>query len=67
MHGRIWPEANFEKKLDLVSTIQAHQAVQAIAKDVLAELAGTITFGDTEKSIAQRATQMMASRGAHDT
>lgn len=47
--------------------MQAHQAVQAIAKGVLAELASTITFGDTERSIAQRATQMMASRGAHDT
>lgn len=41
--------------------------MQAIAKGVLAELASTITFRDTERSIAQRATQMMASRGAHDT
>ena len=50
-----------------MSSIQAHQEVQAIAKGVLVELASTITFGDTERSIAQRATQMMASRGAHDT
>ncbi|NZA27694.1 aminopeptidase P family protein [Luteimonas sp. SJ-92] len=47
--------------------MHAHQAAQVIAKNVLAELASTITPGDTEASIVQRATQMMARRGANDT
>ncbi|MDH5821914.1 M24 family metallopeptidase [Luteimonas sp. RD2P54] len=50
-----------------MSNIEAHRAVQAIAKGVLAELASMITAGDTEQSIAQRATQMMAKCGAHET
>ncbi len=41
-----------------MSSMQVHQAVQTTAKSVLAELASTITFGDTERGIAQCATQM---------
>ncbi|NZA27720.1 hypothetical protein H0E84_15165 [Luteimonas sp. SJ-92] len=42
------------------TSIESHRAVQATVKGVLAELASTITPGDTEESVAQRAAQMMA-------
>lgn len=47
--------------------IEEHRAVQAIAKRVLAELARTIVPADTERSIATRATQMMAGYGVRET
>lgn len=50
-----------------MSRIEAHQTVQAVAKKVLNDLAVTIVAEDTERSIAQRATQMMAAHGIHDT
>lgn len=50
-----------------MSGIHAHRAIQVIAKGVLADLASTITSGGTEENIAQRATQMIARRGAHHT
>jgi Xaa-Pro aminopeptidase len=48
-------------------TIEEHRAVQAVAKHVLADLAGTIAPSDTEQSIAERATRMMARHGVHET
>ncbi len=48
-------------------TINQHRAVQAIAKRVLADLGPTITPDDTEKSIASRATTMMARFGVTST
>jgi Xaa-Pro aminopeptidase len=41
--------------------------VQAIARSVLAELGGSIGPSDTERSIAARATTLLADRGIHET
>lgn len=44
-----------------------YEAIQAIAKGVLADLGPTISASDTESTIAARATAMLASCGVTDT
>lgn len=44
-----------------------HAEVQRIAKRVLVDLAATFTPRDTERSIAARATEMLAAHGIRDT
>lgn len=50
-----------------MTSTSEHQAVQAMAKAVLAELGPTIEPTDSESTIAERATAMLASRGITDT
>lgn len=45
----------------------SHQAVQAIAQSVLAQLGPTLRATDTEASIAQRAARMLAEHGITET
>lgn len=47
--------------------MREHREVQVIAKTVLAELGPTIAPADTERSIAERATAMLVSRGIAET
>lgn len=47
--------------------LNAHRMVQEIARSVLAELGGSIGPSDTERSIAARATTLLAERGIHET
>ncbi|WP_198314621.1 M24 family metallopeptidase [Chitinibacter sp. GC72] len=47
--------------------LQAHRAIQGIARQVLAELALQIDAQDTEASIAAKATAIMASHGIRHT
>lgn len=47
--------------------ISAHREVQAVAKKVLAALGSTINPLDTERTIAERATAMLAREGVTDT
>ncbi|GAA4427645.1 M24 family metallopeptidase [Bremerella cremea] len=47
--------------------VEEYQAVQAIAKEVLAEIGGTLIVSDTEATIARRAQQMLADRGITET
>jgi Xaa-Pro aminopeptidase len=50
-----------------METYKQHYALQAIAKAVLSDLAGTLVHTDTEQTIADRAATMLASHGVTET
>lgn len=50
-----------------MATIQQHEAVQAIAKQVLAALGPTLLPTDTERTIAERCRQLLDAYGIHET
>ena len=50
-----------------MATIEEHKEVQAIAKNVLSELAKTINHNDSELSISKKAEALLASHGIHET
>jgi Xaa-Pro aminopeptidase len=47
--------------------VEKHQAVQAVARSVLAELGRTIAPDDTERTLAERALRLLVARGCGET
>ncbi|MEW4452491.1 M24 family metallopeptidase [Bremerella sp. JC817] len=47
--------------------VEEYQAIQAISKEVLAEIGASLVVSDTEATIARRAQQLLADRGITDT
>lgn len=50
-----------------ISRLNEHRDVQAVAKRVMHDLANTITTSDCERSIAARASEMLAEHGIRET
>lgn len=54
-------------RVSSMASIERHRQVQAIAKEALAALGGTIGVEDTERSIAARVAGLLAERGIVET